>query len=112
MDVEGLRQRSLDDRHVGAVPLISTDDGIGPPIGPVDVIFKESNGERVGKGLVTSKDLARIGAVVFGRVDRIGTGIDPVDPLGVVVNGQAVPLGQAPFPAVVSGSVPASTPRP
>ena len=42
---------------------------------------------------MTSKDLARIGAVVFGCVDRIGTDIDPVDPLVAVVKGQAVGPG-------------------
>ena len=45
------------------------------------------------KGFVTAQDLSGIGTVVGGRVDRIGTGVDPVDPLGSVIQRQTVGPG-------------------
>ena len=75
-----MRERALNDGNIGAVPLVSADDRVGPPIGPVDVVLEEGDGKWVRQRLVTPQDLTRVRSVVSGRVDRIGAGVNPVDP--------------------------------
>ena len=90
LNVKGLREGALDDGDVGAVPLVGADDGIGAPVGPVDVALEQGDGERVRQRLVAAQDLARVPAVVARRVDRVRFGVDPVDPPRHVVQRQAV----------------------
>ena len=46
-DVEGLRVGALQHVDIGAVPLVGPDEGVGPPVCPVDVVLEERDGEWV-----------------------------------------------------------------
>ena len=72
MQIERLRDGLLNDLAVGAIPLVGLHEGVGPPVGPVHMVPKHGDGERVGQVVVAVEDDAMVGAVVLDSVDGVG----------------------------------------
>lgn len=45
--------------------------GIGPPVRPVDIVPKQGDGERVGQELVSLEDLLQVRSIILDSVDRV-----------------------------------------
>lgn len=57
LQVKRLRERSLHDDYVGAVPLVGTHDAVGAPVRPVQVRVEHGQRERVTQRRVIAQHL-------------------------------------------------------
>ena len=74
--------------HVLAGEFVGSEDGAQHPVGPVDVVAVDGDGEGVLGGHFGEDDA--IGTVVLAALDLVQAGVAPVDLLGFVVEGEGV----------------------
>lgn len=75
LNIEWLGQCSLNKCHVRSIPLVSSNHRIGSPVGPINVIFKQSDSERVRERIVIRQHYVMVFPVIRDRVNRIGSEI-------------------------------------
>lgn len=71
--VEGADQQGL----VGAQGFVSSVNGLGLPVGPVDVLLKQSHGKDVRD--VMSQHNVSVGSIQAGKSNVVFTSVCPVD---------------------------------
>lgn len=62
--IKGLCKSSLDHTDVWAIPLVSSDNSIGPPICPVNIIAKKCNCKWMWQHFMASRDFPMIRAII------------------------------------------------
>lgn len=88
VQVHGPVQRADEESLVGARGLVGSVDGLGLPVGPVDIVLKQGQGEDVWD-ILAQHDVT-VGAIQAGKLNVVLTGVSPVDALGDIVQCQAV----------------------